>query len=824
MRPKSVRRSVTLALAVAVAVPLLPAVPAVAATGVSVVELDLVGVQAAAIGRLPAAMPVPAEEAEQGSTRPDRLLRRPAPQVLTAELDVAPFSVMGVTWDAGSAEDVTVAYRVRQDGVWSPWTAVGATDVAPDANGPEAGSGERTGTDPLIALDADGLQVWAEAATGTVTGLKAMLIDSGTLPTDAAPVTRTARTTATTTTLASTAPALITRAGWGADESRVTCQADLTTEWVSAAVHHTAGTNVYQPEDVPGILRDILIYHTTPESQGGRGWCDIGYNFLVDKFGRVFEGRAGSIDQAVVGVHTGGFNSRTIGVAAIGTYGDSAPGALINAIADVIAWKFTQYRIYAGASVEMISGGGASRYPAGTKVTFPTIYGHRDAQQTSCPGQALYNALGLIRQRVGALANQATDATPVGTTELISRSGIGVRVKGWALDLGTTQALQIRVTAGGTVHSVTASLPRPDVAAKHPAEGANHGFDTTIALPNGRHAVCLTAMNTGAGVDRHLGCARVTVDNTAPRGAVDVASGGVDRITVSGWALDQDSTASIPVHVYLNGAFARAVTASSPRPDVGAAYGTSGAHGYDLTIPAALGRHTVCVYAINTPAGPNPQLGCRTVDVANTAPVGSLDLARGQTGGIAVGGWALDKDSPSPIAVHLYLDGKAVRGVTASAPRPDVAAAYGTSGTHGYSAVLPATIGRHTVCAYAINTPTGPNPLLGCRDVEVPNTAPIGNLETVTGTAGTITVGGWTLDKDTTTPLTVHLYLDGTAARAVTAATPRPDVAAAYGTTGTHGFRTDLTATTGNHTVCAYAINTPAGPNPQLGCRTVTVP
>ena len=282
--------------------------------------------------------------------------------MLTAELDVDPFTVLGVSWrDTADLTDTVIRYRVRQADVWSDWEAVGESDIAPDTGSRDDRGSRRGATDAIVALDADGLQIWAEAATGTVSGLKAVLIDPGTDPAGTAATTQGSSTAgdavirdaAVLPAAPAAGPAIVTRAAWGADESLRTCNADLAPTTLAAAVHHTASTNAYNPEDVPGLLRGFLAYHTRPEAAGGRGWCDIGYNFLVDKFGRVFEGRAGSITKAVVGVHTGGFNSRTIGVAAIGDYSAAAPpGALLESLSQVIAWKFKTFRILGGSTVD----------------------------------------------------------------------------------------------------------------------------------------------------------------------------------------------------------------------------------------------------------------------------------------------------------------------------------------------------------------------------------------------------------------------------------------------------------------------------------------
>jgi hypothetical protein len=134
------------------------------------------------------------------------------------------------------------------------------------------------------------------------------------------------------------------------------------------------------------------------------------------------------------------------------------------------------------------------------------------------------------------------------------------------------------------------------------------------------------------------------------------------------------------------------------------------------------------------------------------------------------------------------------------------------------------------VCAYGINTGAGSgNPLLGCTTVTVAAGAwnPTGRLDTVTVDGRTVTVTGWALDHDTVTaPIGVHVYVDGRGVRSLLADASRPDIGTAYPGTGPdHGFTTELSLTSGAHTVCAYAINVGSGTgNVGLGCRTVSMP
>jgi uncharacterized protein with LGFP repeats len=167
-----------------------------------------------------------------------------------------------------------------------------------------------------------------------------------------------------------------------------------------AHIHHTAGTNAYSRSDVPAIIRGDYWYHTQV-----LGWSDLGYNFVVDKFGRIWEGRAGGIDRPVRGAHTLGFNHESFGVAAIGNIDSTAPPPeLVRSLVRLSAWKLDRYDRQPSGYTRVRSEG-SDRYPEGTWVRLPVIDGHRDTNQTACPGDALYAKLPEIRRRAQARAD-----------------------------------------------------------------------------------------------------------------------------------------------------------------------------------------------------------------------------------------------------------------------------------------------------------------------------------------------------------------------------------------------------------------------------------
>ncbi len=185
---------------------------------------------------------------------------------------------------------------------------------------------------------------------------------------------------------------------WGADESIRRAKPKIEPAIHFAVVHHTAGSNNYTAAQSAAIVRGIELYHVQ-----GNGWNDIGYNFLVDKYGQVFEGRYGGVDKAVVGAHSLGFNTGSVGVAVLGDYGRAAIStAAKTALEQLLAWRLDLAHIDPLSTLTWQSGGNP-RFPAGVPVLLRAISGHRDTNFTDCPGNALYAQLPQIAKDVAAL-------------------------------------------------------------------------------------------------------------------------------------------------------------------------------------------------------------------------------------------------------------------------------------------------------------------------------------------------------------------------------------------------------------------------------------
>jgi hypothetical protein len=426
---------------------------------------------------------------------------------------------------------------------------------------------------------------------------------------------------------------------------------------------------------------------------------------------------------------------------------------------------------------------------------------------------------------------------PIGWVDTIAAAPGGVRVAGWAIDPDTAAPIEMHVYVDGQgAAALTASAPRPDIAAAFVYHGAAHGLDAVVPVGGGQHNVCVYAINVGPGKHTLLQCSTVNVRSGPAEGWLDSVVPGEETVTVSGWGLNPDTAAPTTVHLYVDNVNT-IVTADVARADIAAAYpGYGPAHGFVATIPAPAGAHNVCAYVIKD-ATSATSLGCRQVTVSEPiaergrVPMGYLDAVTTSISGITARGWTIDPDTTAPIPVELYVDSVPAAGRKVSdRSRPDVAAAFPRYGAdHGYIWSQPASPGVHDVCVYAINTAPGVNPRLGCRTVTVPTAVthveqgrtPIGWVDSVTATSTGYSVDGWTLDPDTAAPISVDIYVDGGYAGSATANGSRPDVGAAFQLWGdAHGFTTTVPAPPGMHNVCVYAINT-SGSNPPLACSTV---
>jgi uncharacterized protein with LGFP repeats len=376
---------------------------------------------------------------------------------------VTGYATVGVTWKHGvdySPSALTVEVRMKDHGTWSGWNLLGHdSEDGPDGNSSEVVSASaRPGTDALVVGNVDQVQMRAETTDGTTPpDLKLAVIDPGTgKMTTATPAIDTAKLAAPQTGDVSTPgpqasgsgnvqdtaalsamrvaprPYIYSRAQWGANE-KMRDQTMPSYGTVKAGfIHHTVNANNYSAAQVPALLRGIYAYHTQ-----SRGWRDIGYNYLVDRFGRIWEGRWGGVTKAVVGAHTLGYNEVSFAMSAIGNYDiANPPQAVLTAYARLFAWKLSLYNIRADGSHVWVK----NRW-------LHAINGHRDVGQTACPGRYLYAKIPYIR----ALAQSYQNAAQSGSTQPARATAITLRwraIGGYRSVLGGPRGAEYSVAGG----------------------------------------------------------------------------------------------------------------------------------------------------------------------------------------------------------------------------------------------------------------------------------------------------------------------------------------------------------------------------------------
>jgi hypothetical protein len=376
------------------------------------------------------------------------------PLLLNAPTDTGPFSLVGVTWLPDPDVQAKVSVRTRSGGRWSAWQDLELQGEHRPDGGADVAPGLREGTAPIWVGPSDGVQVRVDAAGARRPRDVAIeLVDPGSSPADSLDTGPRAVAFAE-----QPRPSIITRAQWGADESIRRGSPSYNATVKVGFVHHTAGSNDYTPEQAAAVVRGIYAYHVK-----SNGWSDIGYNYLVDRFGRAYEGRAGGLDRFVIGSHTGGFNRDTFAVSLIGNF-TSVPPSLptIEALTDVLAWKLgSAYRDPLGKAVLTSAGGGTSRFSAGTKVTFDVVSGHRDAGKTSCPGDTTYARMSAIRSMVSEkLGAGFVEPSYTGDSAYLRGApgpvAVSARTLGpldWTITIGDSLGNLLRTTSGATTGS-----------------------------------------------------------------------------------------------------------------------------------------------------------------------------------------------------------------------------------------------------------------------------------------------------------------------------------------------------------------------------------
>jgi N-acetylmuramoyl-L-alanine amidase len=358
------------------------------------------------------------------------------------------FNAVGLHWRGSGG----VLFRTRSvTGRWSRWH---------EAEAENSGRGGWRLSEPFWAGASDRIQY---RRIGEISRLRAHFVWS---PVEDVPV--------RALSLAG-APAIIPRAAWGANELIRRGKPRYADRLAFAVVHHTAGSNSYTREQSAAIVRAIQVYHVK-----GNGWDDIGYNFLVDKYGQVFEGRAGGVDRNVIGAHAQGFNTGAAGVSVLGNYELARlPVGAEGSLARLIAWRLDVGHVDPRATFDWLSSGNP-RFPSGVPVAMRAIVGHRDVGFTECPGTGIFSRFGPLVEAVartglpklysprvsGRLGGRITFAGALSSalpwtvtvrdaagTTVASGGGTGTRIA-WAWD-------SARVPAGTYTYAIEASGVRP---------------------------------------------------------------------------------------------------------------------------------------------------------------------------------------------------------------------------------------------------------------------------------------------------------------------------------------------------------------------------
>jgi len=294
---------------------------------------------------------------------------------LVAARSTPPFDLLGLHWRGPGA----VWFRTRDGGAWSDWQRAVVHEL-PDAASDEAGEdGWHLGT-PFWTDGSDAVQFRLD---GRIDAVRAHYV--------ASPAERSAPLAAARRDAGPDEPAIIARADWGADEGIVRARPHYAPRLVLSIVHHTAGRSPASPAKSAALVRAIQVYHVK-----GNGWNDIGYNFLVDRFGQIFEGRGGGVDRNVIGAHALGYNTGSTGVSLLGNYqSDQVSGPAESAIAALLAWRLDVGHVDPLSLVTYVSGSRRRELRA--------VSGHRDVNDTDCPGKHLYDTLDTLAADAAAL-------------------------------------------------------------------------------------------------------------------------------------------------------------------------------------------------------------------------------------------------------------------------------------------------------------------------------------------------------------------------------------------------------------------------------------
>lgn len=589
---------------------------------------------------------------------------------VVAELDpttTSPFRMIGVTWSPDQAPtNIKVDVRTRTDGQWSDWTAL---EVDTDA------SDGQPGTEPLWVGTADGVATRVSSDAGTPQDIEITTIDPGAADdadaTEAswsgeAPGVAQAQQVAAAddgSPTYSAKPTIISRKSWGA-ASGTKCDTPIAGDRTrGVVVHHTAGSNSYSKSDSKSIVRSTQAYHMK-----ARKWCDLGYNFLVDKYGQIFEGRAGGVDRAVRAAHSGNLavNTYTMGVSMMGNYEVAKlSGALKDSMVKLIGWRMgTNYLPAKGT------------YKLGGK-TLNMIAGHRNVISTACPGKYGYAWLGEkggLRDRVEKyLKNYSTPVKKLYSSLGASKAGAiyvgedkwstGSRLRAKSMDLLSVGASGKARTVGGAFRteydrlgSRTGSLGYPTSNATAVTGGTRQTFQAgRIYLVKGKskaYSLNKPIADLYASIGGSGGKLGVPTSSTTVKSGVSKVTFAKGYITVSGGratAYQSNGTIVSGTPQVTPPAKVTGVKVVPTRNSVAISWAkTSGATTYDVCLKTA-GTSTTCVKSLKG-------LKTTSTQITGLAPTGGRDYyvqvraLKGSTAGAwtSMLGFDLTTGTPAP--------------------------------------------------------------------------------------------------------------------------------------------------------------------------------
>ena len=485
---------------------------------------------------------------------------------------VSPFTLAGLTWVGPVSIGTEFKVRVRESGVWSTWFKLEYGEYQGVGKDGTESVDTRVGSDPLLTGLADGVEVIMENTSGVVPSqMKVTLVNSQVTKQDRNLGQQSIRMATTDTGMQSQAvaalvgaavspqgalvarPRIVTRAEWGADETWRDPVPRVGTTLLAGIVHHTASTNNYTADQAPAQMRNLYAYFTK-----SLNYADMGYNFLVDKYGTIYEGRSGcavgavdcdSASVPVQGAHTAGLNINTFGVSAIGNYDVLAPenpGAMVESIASLMAWKLAPYGLDPNATASIMSTdtSGSSKFSAGQTAITQVISAHRDVGKTVCPGRYLYPYMAEIRARATTLLAPVIQGVSVAPT-LVNGSGTDSVNVSAIIPANATWSVDVKnADSGAPIQAVTGTQ-----VTSGPVSYAWDRKDSAGALvPMGRYAVTVNASIGGVALPSATNVISVA---SLPQAATQVGfiRSSSTKTKVS-WIADTANPAPVTAHYY----------------------------------------------------------------------------------------------------------------------------------------------------------------------------------------------------------------------------------------------------------------------------------